>query len=197
MKIFGRLVTAVAVLSVCLVGCGGDDNPSGGGGVFYESVKIGSQTWMKKNLNIETEDSWCYENRADNCNRHGRLYTWESAKTVCPSGWRLPDIIEWRTLVAKSGGSSAAAGALKSKNAWASSSGISSTDAYGFSAMPGGYRGTNGSFGGTGLTGRWWTATEVTGGNACLFYMQYNRDNVDESFDSKGFGLSVRCVKDE
>ena len=51
----------------------------------YETVSLGGKMWMKKNLNIVTEDSWCYENSSDSCAKYGRLYRWAAAKSACKS----------------------------------------------------------------------------------------------------------------
>jgi len=48
-------------------------------------------TWMAQNLNYNAPaGSICYDNDETNCATYGRLYDFETAKTVCPSGWRLP-----------------------------------------------------------------------------------------------------------
>ncbi|MGQ0646787.1 MAG: FISUMP domain-containing protein, partial [Gemmatimonadaceae bacterium] len=49
--------------------------------------------WMLENLNVATDQSYCYGDTAPNCRRFGRLYTWEAAQRTCQSlgnGWRLP-----------------------------------------------------------------------------------------------------------
>ena len=30
--------------------------------------------------------------------KHGNLYTWEEANTLCPDGWRLPTDEDWKNL---------------------------------------------------------------------------------------------------
>lgn len=64
-------------------------------------IKVGTLTLASENLNVATATgSVCYENDQANCTKYGRLYTWEAAKTACPSGWRLPTEAEWQTLLA-------------------------------------------------------------------------------------------------
>jgi len=176
------------------------------GGVVYgqtatvdtiESVKIGTQVWMKKNLNIETAESWCYENSPDSCAKYGRLYTWDAAMKVCPNGWHLPTNQEWETLA-----DFTYDGSLKSKNGWNwnhfKGENGNGTDDYGWSALPGGVRDDGGFFRGEGDFGIWWTATESVCSNAYnrRIYFFFN-DFVDESSNYKGEGLSVRCLKDD
>lgn len=56
----------------------------------YPIVKINNQVWMAKNLNYASDSSVCYDNKKSNCITYGRLYNWETAKNVCPAGWKLP-----------------------------------------------------------------------------------------------------------
>lgn len=63
--------------------------------------------WTTENLNVKTIPSYCYEDAEQNCQRYGRLYTWESAQRGCQSlgsGWRLPTNDEWRQMVKHYGG---------------------------------------------------------------------------------------------
>jgi len=203
----GRTLLLAAVVAVGLlsVGCGGDDggddnpannnsNNNNGGDGSLETVTIGGKKWMKKNLNVEMEDSWCYNNSPDNCAKYGRLYTWEAAKSACQSvGMRLPTNAEWDALVKAAGGSSTAGKKLKSKSGWYNNG--NGTDNYGFSALPGGSGSSNGYFNGVGYNGIWWTATEDAGGGAYYRNMYDYNDYVGE-YHATDDRYSVRCVKD-
>jgi uncharacterized protein (TIGR02145 family) len=152
---------------------------------------------MKKNLNIQTADSWCYENSTANCNKYGRLYTWEAANKACPSGWRLPDTADWNTLVNASGGMATAGKKLKSTSGWNNNG--NGTNDYGFSALPGGTRDSSGGFGGAGVNGLWWTATNISTNNlfgiANSRTMYYINGYVSVTYHGTSEALSVRCVQ--
>jgi len=172
-------------------------------GKAYKMVKIGGKTWMAENLNYEIEDSWCYEYKAQNCSKYyGRLYMWEAAIKACPKGWRLPDTTDWNNLVKIAGGKDVAGKKLKAKSGWKKNG--NGTDDYGFSAMPGGNRNTDGGFGDVDYDGSWWTATDDGGvGMAYFRSMNYSNSEVIDASDfvlddarQRGAGYSVRCVKD-
>ncbi len=166
-------------------------------GKTYKTVNIGGATWMAENLNYKTASgSWCYYGNTDssNCDKYGgRLYDWNTATGVCPSGWHLPSRHEWKNIVTIAGDSSAAGKKLKSVTGWANGNG---TDNYGFAAMPGGYRANNGGFGNAGNGGNWWTYTENGSAYAYAVRMSSYDDNVDETYNYKDYGFSVRCVAD-
>jgi uncharacterized protein (TIGR02145 family) len=83
------LIGAVGVQT--LISCGGDSGGDDGGDI--ETVVIGSQTWMKKNLNVASNpgkgESRCYEDydfflerditAEEGCAKYGRLYDWAAA----------------------------------------------------------------------------------------------------------------------
>ena len=138
----------------------------------FETVVIGTQTWMAKNLNYAVEGSKCYGNDPANCVKYGRLYEWQTAKTVCPSGWHLPSDTEWDELE-------------------------NSTDAHGFLATLGGVGNPDSSFNGAGDLGYWWGASEHernTGAYGRGIYR--NGRYVNWGIIDKFLLFSVRCVGD-
>jgi len=211
----GLALAFTAVIAVCWVGCGGgeDDNPADNSGNYDISLSCGNRacksavmpdgkTWMTENVNRTTDNSGCY---LDSCAKYGRVYTWNAAKIVCPSGWHLPTRDEWGALAKAAGGTGdygadgTAGTALKSKSGWewdyVHNKNGNGTDDYGFSALPNGC-GKNGGE----KYGMWWTATEDGEDYAYNRVMSFKSDNVEEGGgdhkDSrKDIWASVRCVK--
>ncbi|MCL1956762.1 MAG: hypothetical protein FWF63_05525 [Fibromonadales bacterium] len=174
-------------------------------GKKYNTVVIGSQTWMAQNLDyyeewvVPTRGNRCYNNKDANCEKYGRLYEWGDAIRICPDGWHLPTRAEWNTLVSHIGDD--AGKKLKSKkNEWKNGEG-DGTDVYGFGALPGGGLG-KGEFANLNIDGYWWTSTEYeTGYAAYMKYMTANSNGVGESNgggsdnETSKYQYAVRCVK--
>jgi uncharacterized protein (TIGR02145 family) len=163
-------------------------------GKIYKTVKIGKQTWMAENLNFNVgSGSWCYDNSISNCASYGRLYTWDAARSACPSGWHLPNDSEWNQLINYLGGENVAGGKLKSTIHW-NSPNIEATNSSGFSAFPGGSRGDSGGFFGLGYNGAWWSSAGGTSTGASCRTMLYDDGRVYRGGGSKAH--SVRCLRD-
>jgi uncharacterized protein (TIGR02145 family) len=176
----------------------------------YRTVPIGSQVWMAENLNCDVEGSKCYDNKPENCGKYGRLYDWETAKTVCPSGWHLPSDEEWGKLMRYVDGtsgtintyySSPTAGRyLKAKSGWVDYKGEptgNGEDTYGFSALPGGHCSGRPcrDFYDAGNMGFWWSSSEYDGNYAHFRDMSYSREYAYWGREDGTYCLySVRCV---
>jgi len=171
---------------------------------LYGLVTLGTQTWMSENLNAK--GGKCYNDVPANCDKYGMLYTWDDAKNVCPSEWRLPDDTDWTTLLNYIGGTTKAGIKLKAKDnpraSWAyhekGKRTGNGTDDYGFSAFPGGY-GSEGKFLKAEESALWWSSTKGDSKRA-------NGKYVDISFDSdaakwtnahKEPQYSVRCIREK
>ena len=168
-----------------------------------------------------------YDNNPANSNTYGRLYNWytvdnnaatkvasNGGKNVCPTGWHIPSDAEWTTLenyliangynfdgtttgnkIAKS---------MAATNTWSTSiitgaigNDLGLNNRSGFSALPAGHRGFNGStFGGAGDYLDWWSASEYT--STWSWYRSLHRDGISLTRNNypKGGGFGVRCVKD-
>jgi uncharacterized protein (TIGR02145 family) len=183
---------------------------------------IGDMTWLAQNLNYYdcsmAKTSWCYDNKKENCEKYGRLYSWTAAmgldksfqkkfvnltapaQGACPEGFHVPINDEWNLLdslvEAEYGYVSPS---LRSKTGWTELD-YPATDTTGFGALPAGKRWLS-KFDDLGEKTIFWKADEdhsdVSGkGDHALIY------SLGSMFDFSGFGsllkdegLSVRCVK--
>ena len=102
-------------------------------GISYKTTVIGKQTWLARNLDIETAGSLCYDNLPSNCETYGRMYPYSDARTLCPEGWHLPSVSDFETLFQASG--HLRNGSLKANRLWTANPG---PDTYGFGALPAG-----------------------------------------------------------
>ena len=184
-------------------------------------VKIGTQTWATKNLDVSTfrngdvipevktieewkasaeagKPAWCYYNNdSENGKKYGKLYNWYAVndlRGLAPKGWHVPNNAEWKALSANLGGKDVAGKKMKASNGWEKNG--NGTDSIGFAALPGGSRGYDGSWGqNIGSGAFWWSASErETDGwyqNVSFAFDNTNMNSVD-----KGNGSSVRCIKD-
>src|SRR5690554_410098 len=147
----------------------------------------------------------------DNYATYGVLYNWTAAmdgeassttnpsgiQGVCPAGWHLPSDAEWTELTDYLGGTSVAGGKLKETGTthWKSPN-TGATNETGFTALPGGGRGGNGTFNGIGDSGYWWGATEYGAAIAWNRTMYDDYSYVSRANYYKEVGFSVRCVRD-
>ena len=160
----------------------------------YKTVKIGEQIWLAENLNFSSGNSWCYDDNSSNCNKYGRLYDWETAKQVCPSGWHLPSGSEWTKLTDYLGGADGAGEKMKSTSGWKNNG--NGTNSSGFAGLPSGYRYSGGSFDNIGSFGYWWSSAEGSTTRAWYRGLYYFYGKVYRNDANEQNGLSVRCVKD-
>ncbi len=186
-----------------------------------ESVVIGGQVWMLKNLDVseyrngdpipECTDSatwmtlktgaWCYYNNDPANNTvYGKLYNWyaiNDPRGIAPVGWRVGNDSDWTVLTDFVKGEINGGGKLKEAGTshW-SAPNTSATNESGFTALPGGYRIGNG-FGRIKDAAAFWMATEVDNDNAWSRYLFSFKASISKNPNYKGTGFSVRCIKDE
>lgn len=162
-------------------------------------------TTSSPTLNIVNEATtakyqWVYEGNENNVAVYGRLYTWYAvtdSRTICPVGWHIPSESEWLTLTDFLAPDNVVGGKMKETGTahW-SSPNEGATNETGFTALPGGYRNNDGSFDGIGYAGYWWSATEDFANNALSRVIQWINSNMSRNTEDKGYGFSVRCVRD-
>ena len=186
----------------------------------YKSIKIGTQTWMIENLNVdhfrngdpiphaitseawveagkEGKPAWCYyENKNENGDRFGKLYNWYAVtdpRGLAPEGWRIATDADWRLVTDYLGGEDAAGTKMKKSSGWTGKG--NGTNESGFSGLPAGSRNLFGEFAYGEQAGYWWTSTERDKQLAWYRVIDQSPYYVYRTNYSKANGLSVRCVK--
>ena len=142
----------------------------------YQTVTIGTQTWMSENFRGNFGQNVAYNNDNNNIPIYGRLYKGGTEHNevdgqlniaevalIAPSGWHLPSQSEFQTLLAFIGSGSDSK--LKSTSGWNSNG----TDTFGFNVKPGGYREyNNGAFANIG-TGAFLWGSDLFGNTHTLY----------------------------
>lgn len=152
--------------------------------------------WMTRNLNVNTAPSYCYDDAEPNCQKYGRLYTWESSQRACQSlgdGWRLPTDDEWHQMAKRYGGVSADSDD-KGKAAYKS---LMSGGDSGFNAVLGGGRSDDGQYARLEAHGFYWTASEID--QATGWFYNFGRGGQAlhrQDGGEKQRAFSVRCVRE-
>ncbi len=155
---------------------------------------------------------------------YGKLYNFyavDDERGLCPEGWHVPSDDDWTQLVNYvvaqgfpniSNASPIVAGnALKSCRQvdsplggcntsehprWEWTSKHHGFDEFGFSALPGGSRYSSGSYGNIGQTGDWWESLESSSSFVSSRFMLSNYGDMGRFRSFRGYGHSVRCLRD-
>ena len=89
-------------------------------GISYHTVKVGSQCWLRENLNVgdmiplgntstnkNVIEKYCIDDDPANCDIYGGLYKWDvmmqysiipESQGICPLGWHIPSNDDWDIL---------------------------------------------------------------------------------------------------
>jgi len=166
-------------------------------GQVYPTVQIGSQCWLQKNMNYQTGNSSCYDNNTSNCATYGRLYDWQTALGVCPSGWHIPTDAEWSTLTTFLGGEVVAGGKMKEAGyAHWDPPNTGASNSSGFTALPGGGQSLTGGFAFLTYSAYFWSSSEYSSLYAWTWSLSFGDKNVYHYNYHKAYGYSARCVRD-
>lgn len=181
-------------------------------GVYYNTVQIGSQCWLRENLNVgiringtqslynnDIIEKYCFDNLESNCEKYGGLYSWNEAmqystvsgiKGICPDGWHIPSLPEYFMLSNSVIGNSNSLKAVG--QGFGSGSGNNSS---GFSALLSGIRITNGNFTNLNTGTYFWSSDEYSLTFANSLSMNASDTDLGLNYHSKDLGFSVRCIK--
>ncbi len=169
-----------------------------------------SNEWQ--NLGQNQTGAWAYYNNRDANEIYGKLYNWYAVndnRGLCPAGWRVATDNDWQQLERHLGMTASDARATGWRGAEANVGGklkaveiefwrgsnVGASNESGFTALPGGYRFTSGTFSYLNFFGYWWTATESDANNAWRRLLFNSRESVNRMNYDKRYGFSVRCVE--
>jgi uncharacterized protein (TIGR02145 family) len=200
----------------------------------YGTIVIGKREWMGENLKtthlndgtlipfVDNMINWitrmmpayCYNgNLQEYGEAYGPLYNAYSALSgrLCPSGWHVPTLLDWKELERSQGDTTTAGSKLKEAGTghW-SPENKDATNESGFTGLPGGrygfFSGGGGggcdapadwSFSAPGSEANWWSVTPVAGDTTLFSAFLYLGDPKLLIYTSpKMNALSVRCIKD-
>jgi uncharacterized protein (TIGR02145 family) len=165
------------------------------GAVTWRRMADG-RNWTVRNLSVEIDGSYCYDEAPVNCTRYGRLYTWDAAQRGCRSlggRWRLPTDDEWRQLASSYGGVSGDS-PDSGKAAYAA---LSMGGRSGFDASLGGGRSDSGEYARLEAHGFYWTGSASD--DTTAWFYNFGKGGVAlhrQRGGEKGQAFSVRCVSD-
>jgi uncharacterized protein (TIGR02145 family) len=194
-------------------------------GNSYRTIQIGAQCWTQTNLKVSkfrngdivptglNNNDWgsttsgayaIYNNDPVNDGLYGKLYNHYAvtdSRGLCPTGWHVPTDWEWTTLVNHLGGSDEEGGALKSTamqptlGGWQSPN-TGATNSSGFTALPGGLRGSYGDFSGMTNYGFWWSSSVLSGSYAWNRSLNDSLSSINRNGYNRALGFAVRCCRD-
>jgi len=174
----------------------------------YATVTIGTQEWFAQNLNFEpgSGDSVCYAEQAELCRIFGRLYGYDTAQSICPSGFHIPSVDEWHTLATYIDDNSGKTGVTvdQGSSAWSISKQILAPwelwqggpvdpPKFGFNALPGGFALDKGQSGSLEDEALMWTAK---GDTKDPIAVAINPSFLRTQPVTMGIEAYVRCLRD-
>jgi len=183
-----------------------------------ENLNLGTMINGMEEMTDNNEfEKYCYEDDTDKCNEYGGLYTWNETmqyvtdsaiQGICPQDWHIPTDYEWKILEGTADSQYPVgdpewdrtgyrgfdvARNLKSLKTWSKNPGI---NIFGFNALGGGYRQSNGNFDNMGNYTLFWSSSEHNIYRAWMRRMICYANNMSRSYYNKYYGFSVRCVRD-
>lgn len=194
-------------------GCAGVSSVSYAGKT-YNTVQIGSQCWLKENLDVGTMvgrygrqtdngviEKYCWDNNPTNCNTFGGLYQWseamqyvttETAQGICPTGWHIPTLADWNALFVAVGNDGNALKAVGQGYG----DGVG-TNTSGFSALLAGHINIDGTNGGLYDYAWFWTSRySVYDNKAFQVSLGGRGSGTSGNWANLQYGFSIRCIKD-
>lgn len=180
-------------------------------GNIYHTITIGTQVWLKENINslhysdgTPISGAMAYNNSDSLANIYGRLYNWNATmrntttpgvQGVCPIGFHVPTDSEWTVLANYLGGNGIAGGKLKETDTthWYSPN-AGANNLSGFTALAGG-EWESGNFQFIKMFAVIWSSTQSNSSFAYYRYLRYDDAVFYRNAYYKNLAYSVRAIK--
>ncbi len=228
-RIYNRALTAEEIEQLYILGSGSkvkicrEASVQDADGNTYNTLAIGSQCWLDRNMNVGTRisaagdqtnnatiEKYCFDDLDTNCTTNhpnkpdGGLYQWdeamqytttEGARGICPVGFHIPTEAEWHTLETYLSDSGQDCSGTATGNR---------CDPAGTKLKAGGSTSFNANLAGYVLTavfnsrdtnGYWWSSSEV-GTGAWRRIANVNQLGLGRATVNQAHGLSIRCIQD-
>lgn len=162
-----------------------------------------------------TTPAYCWYNNDKDANKaiYGALYNFYTVNTgrLCPTGWHVPTKDEWTVLInyltangyGYEGSGEDIAKSISSTLYWQNftTPGVVgnnqiSNNTTGFSAVPSGGRGGDGTYTAIGYSTVFWSSTPISLNGAIVNSLSYILSTIVEGSSDNRFGGSVRCLND-
>ncbi len=183
-------------------------------GQKYRTIQIGTQCWMRDNLNVGTMipalttstnngliEKYCYADNAANCVTSGGLYQWEEAKNylsagsqgICPAGWHVPIDNEMHTLeeYLTDPGGTCVPNRHGASDCSSAGTKLQVGGSSGFDGLLAGYLYDTTHYYNNGTRGMFWSSSDG------LYYWRLDTatPTVFSTYNHKYYGFSIRCLK--
>lgn len=138
-------------------------------------------------------------------------YTICDTSNLAPEGWHVATEQDWKDLEAQQGMPGTEIEKLNWRGSsegdmlkvaapfdWTRFGSVWGNNKSGFNALSGGCILSNGHWSNPGLnaTGFWWSSTQTSEGKLWFRHLDYKKSGIFRFYESKNYGMSVRCVKD-
>jgi len=192
-------------------------------GKNYNTIQIGTQCWLKENLDVGTLindpveqsnngtiEKYCYNNSPDSCSKYGGLYQWAEAvqyqNGATNTTMANPQLTGNVQGICPTGWHIPTYAELQTLVTTVSNDGNAlkqvgqdgySNNTSGFSALLAGYRNVGGNFDGFHSITFFWSSTEYSASRASSIFLLASQSVIGfENGEYKECGFSVRCAKD-
>ena len=187
----------------------------------YTTVIIGTQCWLRQNLNIgkyipsiysgnthsdvydnDTIEKYCFKNDTNYCAVFGGLYDWNemmqystaTSQGICPTGWHVPTDGDWKVLELTLGLSTTMVDSTGYRGFYQGQALLKNSETK-FDALFAGFRFLNGSFSHENYYASFWSSSLRNDSTAWYRGVTIGNPQIQRESFGKDRAFAVRCLK--